>query len=716
MSGCDISVFTSSEILTKQFSFFAGELQKRPGGHMTSGQVKRVALRRPEDLAALLRKLTPYQALSFGLCAERVARIVAQNMLDKVPSGSTPVIARTAQFLGFKGAGVWMLDVDPPKDGTPPLTREQVLELVAKVCPELAEAPMVICDSASSHIWNRETGKELIGARGLRIYVFVSDATDIPRAGKVLFSRLWLAGHGRIELSATGSMLVRGPIDDAVWQPERLDFAAGAACEAPLEQRRPAPEVRNNDAPPLDTRQALPSLTSKQEGELSRLVQAAKEKVKPESARVRAQWLEKRVDAELSREGMTRETHPREAQAKRDQLAAAALTNVLTDDVVLYPKDMAPVTVAEVLADPDKWDGVRFADPLDPGCYNDDRIALAILKDDDPRIFSHAHGGHVYYLGDSEKSQSVSPSQSPRGETVRHPLKVVNVHEFLALELPERGNVLSPILPQQGVIMVYGPRGIAKTWVALGMAWASAAGGVCIGGWRAERPWKVIYIDGEMPARVLQERLALIMLGAGGDCDPDYFTILTPDIQGDEGMPNLSTQEGRAALEPYIADREVVFIDNLATLSRSGRENEAESWLPMQEWCLDMRRRGKSVVLVHHAGKSGQQRGTSAREDILDTVISLRKSKDYEPNQGAKFEVHLEKARGITGQDAEPFAAELIQAPEGGVTWACVPVQDEREAKVKAMVAEGLSVPDIVDETGLSRATVYRIKKKLEAN
>ena len=682
---------------------------------MTSGQVKRRTLRDAADLAALLPKLTAHQALSFGLCAERVARIVAQNMLDKVPSGSMPVFARTAQFFVWEGPGVLMLDFDAPKDGTPPLTRKQAPELVAEVCPELARAPMVICDSASSHIWNRETGKELIGARGLRIYVFVSDATDIPRAGKVLFSRLWLAGHGRIELSATGSMLVRGPIDDAVWQRERMDFAAGAACEPPLEQRRPSPEVRNNDASPLDTRLALPPLTSKQERELSRLVQAAKEKAKPEAACVRAQWLERRVDAELSREGMTRETHPKEAQAKRDQLAAAALTSVLTDNIVLYPKGMSPVTVAEVLADPDKWDGVRFADPLDPGCYNDDRIALAILKDDDPRIFSHAHGGLVYCLGDSVASPSVSPSQSPKGETVRHPLKVLNFHDFLALELPERGNVLSPILPQQGLIMLYGPRGIAKTWVALSMAWAAASRGLCIGGWRAERAWRVIYIDGEMPARVLQERLALIIQGAGGDCSSDYFTILTPDIQGDEGMPNLSSPDGRAALEPYIADREVVFIDNLATLSRGGRENEAESWLPMQEWCLDMRRRGKSVVLVHHAGKSGQQRGTSAREDILDTVISLRKSKDYEPNQGAKFEVHLEKARGITGTEAEPFAAELIQAPHGGVTWACVPVQDEREAKVKGMLAEGLSVPDIVDETGLSRATVYRIKKRLGA-
>lgn len=309
-------------------------------------------------------------------------------------------------------------------------------------------------------------------------------------------------------------------------------------------------------------------------------------------------------------------------------------------------------------------------------------------------------------------SEPVSPSQSPRGEAVRQPLKVLNFHEFLALELPVRGNVLFPVLPQQGLVMLYAPRGVGKTWVSLYMAWAAASGGLCLGGWSADRPWKVIYVDGEMPAAVLQERLALVAQGAGGDCDPDFLKILTPDIQ-ESGMPNLATPDGRAALEPYIADREVIIVDNLATLSRGGRENEAESWLPMQEWCLDMRRRGKSVVLIHHAGKSGQQRGTSAREDILDTVISLRKAKDYEPNQGAKFEVHLEKARGITGKDAEPFAAELIQAPDGGVTWACVPIQDEREAKVKALLAEGLNIADIVEETGIPRATVYRIKKRL---
>src|SRR3712207_8895249 len=55
--------------------------------------------------------------------------------------------------------------------------------------------------------------------------------------------------------------------------------------------------------------------------------------------------------------------------------------------------------------------------------------------------------------------------------------------------------------------------------------------------------------------------------------------------------------------------------------------------------------------LIHHAGKGGQQRGTSRREDALDTVIALRRPADYEPEQGARLEVHLEKARGVAGLD-----------------------------------------------------------------
>ena len=60
--------------------------------------------------------------------------------------------------------------------------------------------------------------------------------------------------------------------------------------------------------------------------------------------------------------------------------------------------------------------------------------------------------------------------------------------------------------------------------------------------------------------------------------------------------------------------------------------------------------------MIHHQGKTGDQRGTSAKEDILDTVIRLDRPKDYRSEQGARFEVHLTKARGIS---ARPEQAEL---------------------------------------------------------
>src|SRR5690606_22821709 len=112
--------------------------------------------------------------------------------------------------------------------------------------------------------------------------------------------------------------------------------------------------------------------------------------------------------------------------------------------------------------------------------------------------------------------------------------------------------------------------------------------------------------------------------------------FITPDLQSGL-MPNLSTLEGRLAISKYVNECDLVIVDNISTLCHQGKENEAESWIPMQEWALKLRRLGISVLFIHHAGKSGQQRGTSKREDILDTIIKLKHPSDYEANMGACF-------------------------------------------------------------------------------
>jgi hypothetical protein len=49
---------------------------------------------------------------------------------------------------------------------------------------------------------------------------------------------------------------------------------------------------------------------------------------------------------------------------------------------------------------------------------------------------------------------------------------------------------------------------------------------------------------------------------------------------------------------------------------------------------------------MHHSGKSGTQRGTSKKEDLLDSVLAFKPIPDHRPNDGAKFQIFIEKARG----------------------------------------------------------------------
>jgi putative DNA primase/helicase len=172
-------------------------------------------------------------------------------------------------------------------------------------------------------------------------------------------------------------------------------------------------------------------------------------------------------------------------------------------------------------------------------------------------------------------------------------------------------------------------------------------------------------------------------------------------------LPNLSTPEGQAAVDRIIGDAEVVIFDNVSTLFRSGRENEAESWMPVQEWILKHRREGRAVVIIHHAGKGKAQRGTSRREDVLDVVLNLRAPSDYEPSEGARFEVHFEKARGLVGDDVEPFEAKL-ELRDGKALWTKRDVEDSKLADIEELKNEGRTVRHIAQELSMSKSAVQR--------
>jgi len=292
-------------------------------------------------------------------------------------------------------------------------------------------------------------------------------------------------------------------------------------------------------------------------------------------------------------------------------------------------------------------------------------------------------------------------------------LVCIDIVDFLKKDIPPRDNLLSPWLPRQGLAMVYAPRGMGKTHVSLGIAYAVASGGTFLS-WKADKPAGVLFIDGEMPAAALQERLAAIV--ASNDIEPAApLRFITPDLQ-ELGMPNISSVEGQNLLNQYITeDIDLVIIDNLSCLARSGKENEGESWQPIQTWALSLRAKGKSCLFIHHAGKGGQQRGTSRREDVLDTVIALRRPSDYSPVDGACFEVHFEKSRGVHGDTVAPFEAKLQSDTNGHQEWSMRTLEDSTYERVVNLLEDGLSQKDIATELGINKSNVSRHVKRAKA-
>ena len=271
--------------------------------------------------------------------------------------------------------------------------------------------------------------------------------------------------------------------------------------------------------------------------------------------------------------------------------------------------------------------------------------------------------------------------------------------------------VLDPIIPEKGLVLLYAMRGTGKTHVALGIAHAVATGGTFLN-WRAPQPRRVLVVDGEMPVADLRSRLQAIAAGSSVAAAPGMLRVLAGDLMED-GIGNLADPEVQRKLERCLDGVELVILDNLASLVVGAHENDADAWLSIQRWLLRLRRRGISVIVVHHAGKNGEQRGISNREDLLDTSISLRRPADYSPAEGARFEVHVAKGRALRGAPALPFEATL-GAEQGRAVWTVRGIADIESARVAALLAEGMSIRDIAEETGIPKSTVHRLKKTLD--
>ena len=374
----------------KRFEWTPTGVAKTVAAQMVHGKLNVHTFGDSVELASILAGLATHEALCAGLPKSGVGSVEIYTKAELIKHPDA--IARTNDFLQFSaGPGLMILDYDP--HGTA-LEKTALMQAFEQACPQIAGAMRVWWSSSSSNIHFQES--IITGLSGQRLYLLVTDASDIPRAGQVLLQRLWLQGHGRILVSSSGQCLLRTLADAAMFEPTRLDFAGGAICVSPLTQDRGAPDVLPGQAW-LDTREALPDLDAHELERYTELVAEAKLQVEPERILARQSWSERHIKStteRLEKAGVPRETAIIRARRNADR----ALQGELPADFMIPLANGEFVSVADVLAAPQRWNGIQTLDPMEPE-YDGGRVVGKLLMGRaKPVLNSFAHGGCQYHL------------------------------------------------------------------------------------------------------------------------------------------------------------------------------------------------------------------------------------------------------------------------------------------------------------------------------
>lgn len=252
-----------------------------------------------------------------------------------------------------------------------------------------------------------------------------------------------------------------------------------------------------------------------------------------------------------------------------------------------------------------------------------------------------------------------------------------SLEEILQHTFPRRRAILKRddhvILRAGNIAQVFAYRGYGKTWLLETMALVVAYQIEALG-LHAPEPSKVLYVDGEMASEDVKERFQLLcdmlnvprQLGVGAE---KRLVIVGADWQ-EEYLPRLDTLEGQSAIEPFVDPADFIILDNRSCLFDPEGEKDPSVWQLAQDWLLSLRRRGKTTVMAHHANRQGGARGIGKAEDVIDLNLKLSRPEGYTAEQGARFLVEFDKARGIRGAGAKPFLATLkdkgwhVQSPD----------------------------------------------------
>ena len=285
---------------------------------------------------------------------------------------------------------------------------------------------------------------------------------------------------------------------------------------------------------------------------------------------------------------------------------------------------------------------------------------------------------------------------------------VLTAPQLLALNVPKRPALLGAWLREADIGFIFAARGVGKTWIAMLIANAVVE---CekLGEWIAgEAPRRVLYVDGEMSLADSQARTVAIGIDAPG------FRWLHHQQLFDAKTETLNIASGlcQQAISALLESGDVLVLDNLSALARGVSENDNDAWEALLPWLLALRRRKVTVIVIHHAGRNGEMRGASRREDAADWVLRLRDDTADDDAREKAIVSTFTKCRGCEPKMAMPLRW-TWEIRDGSLRYDCK-AHSGADA-LAALVLGGIEKPsELAEMLSVATGTVSKWAKKLE--
>jgi AAA domain len=232
----------------------------------------------------------------------------------------------------------------------------------------------------------------------------------------------------------------------------------------------------------------------------------------------------------------------------------------------------------------------------------------------------------------------------------------LSLQQWIERVVPPDDYLLGEFLSTTSRMLLVATTGLGKTNLCLAWAMAIASARDFLH-WRAWRPARVLYIDGEMSVGLFKQRIKDAVRRAGV-MPEGFFAYCRADFPE---MPPLNTEAGQRfidALIKRIGGVDFVFFDNIQSLLL-GDMKEEEPWQQTLPWIRELTNRRIGQIWVHHTGHDeSRSYGTKTREWQLDAVAVLERYKESQAD--IAFTLRFTKARQRTPANRADFATAKI--------------------------------------------------------